>query len=135
MNKEYECALDTYNSLKHEFALVQEILEDISFGLYEPHFGFQSPEEYKTAFTTLRDRERTFIQDRRAAVCPIQWNVGGSEREGARMVKQNIKLVLRAFNGECEAARADVSWNNITKMEERIRKSCETVNKLSGSFM
>jgi DNA repair exonuclease SbcCD ATPase subunit len=48
------------------------------------------------------------------------------------MVKQNIKLVLRAFNGECEAARADVSWNNITKMEERIRKSCETVNKRSG---
>ena len=48
------------------------------------------------------------------------------------MVKQNIKLILRAFNGECEAARADVSWNNITKMEERIKKSCEAMNKLSG---
>ena len=48
------------------------------------------------------------------------------------MVKQNIKLILRAFNGECEAARADVSWNNITKMEERVKKSCEAMNKLSG---
>jgi hypothetical protein len=48
------------------------------------------------------------------------------------MVKQNIKLILRAFNGECDAARADVSWNNIQKMEERIRKACEDINKLSG---
>ena len=32
------------------------------------------------------------------------------------MVKQNIKLVLRAFNGECEGARADVSWNNVAKI-------------------
>ncbi len=39
-----------------------------------------------------------------------------SEKEGQRMIKQNIKLVLRAFNGECEGARGDVSWNNITKM-------------------
>jgi hypothetical protein len=48
------------------------------------------------------------------------------------MVKQTIKLALRAFNGECEAARADVCWNNIAKMEERIKKSCEAMNKLSG---
>jgi hypothetical protein len=34
--------------------------------------------------------------------------VGDSQKEGARMVKQNIKLILRAFNGECEGARADV---------------------------
>jgi hypothetical protein len=46
------------------------------------------------------------------------------------MVKQNEKLLLRAFNGECEAAIADVSWNNVGRMEERIRKSYEAVNKL-----
>ncbi|MGH9426912.1 MAG: DUF4041 domain-containing protein, partial [Terriglobia bacterium] len=53
-----------------------------------------------------------------------------SERQGARMVKLNEKLLLRAFNGECEAAVADVSWNNVTKMEERLRKSFEAINKL-----
>jgi hypothetical protein len=45
------------------------------------------------------------------------------------MVKLITKLQLRAFNGECEAAVADVTWNNITKMEERIRKSFEAINK------
>ena len=132
LNQEYGQASATYQDLKRELSLVEESLEDISFGLYKPHFSFQTPEEYKTALTALRDRERSLIANGRAAVCPVNWRVGDSEKEGARMVKQNIKLILRAFNGECEAARADVSWNNITKMEERIKKSCEAMNKLSG---
>jgi DNA repair exonuclease SbcCD ATPase subunit len=46
------------------------------------------------------------------------------------MVRLNTKLILRAFNGECEAAVANVSWNNVSKMEERVRKSFAAVNKL-----
>lgn len=132
LTAEYEQALATYRELKRELSLVEESLNDISFGMYKPHFSFQAPEEYKTALTQLRDQERILIRDGRAAVCAVTWSVGNSEKEGARMVGQNIKLVLRAFNGECEAARADVSWNNITKMEERIRKSHEAMGKLSG---
>ena len=45
------------------------------------------------------------------------------------MTKLESKLMLRAFNGECEAALSDVSWNNITKMEQRVQKSFEAVNK------
>lgn len=132
LSAEYTQALSMYEVLKRELALVEVGLDDVSFGLYKAHFSFQTPEEYKTALTDLRERERSLIHDGQAALCPVQWTVGNSAQEGARMVKQNIKLILRAFNGECEAARADVSWNNITKMEERIRKSCEAINKLSG---
>ena len=130
LNQEYEQALATYNGLKKEVSLLEENLEDISFGLYEPHFSFQTSAEYKAALDGLRDRERELVRAGRAAVCPKTWTVGGSKREGARMVKLNEKVLLRAFNGECEAALANVSWNNVTKMEERIRKSFEAVNKL-----
>jgi hypothetical protein len=132
LSSEYAQALATYQDLKRELALVEESLDDVSFGLYKPHFSFQTPEEYKTALTALRERERTLIHAGQAAICPVQWSVGNSQKEGERMVKQNIKLVLRAFNGECEGARADVSWNNIAKMEERIQKSCDAIDKLSG---
>ena len=70
------------------------------------------------------------IRDGKAAFCPLTWTVGDSKREGQSMVRLNSKLLLRAFNGECEAAVANVSWNNATKMEERVRKSFEAVNKL-----
>ena len=132
LDGEYKQALAKFQALKRELSLVEESTQDISFGLYKPHFNFQTPEEYKTAITRLRMRERILIQNGQAAVCPVNWRVGDSEKEGTRMVKQTVKLIVRAFNGECDAARADVSWNNITKMEERVKKSCEAMNKLSG---
>ena len=134
LTEEYQQALTTYKNLQKEVALLEENLEDISFGVYAPHFSFQTPDEYKTALTDLRDRERQMIRDGKAAVCPIAWTVGESKREGQRMVKLNSKLQLRAFNGECEAAVANVSWNNAMKMEERIQKSFEAVNKLGDAI-
>ena len=128
---EYEQALARYKELSAEISLLEENLEDISFGLYEPHFTFQTSDEYKAAIEKLRDQERELIHDGRAAVCPIRWTVHDSRREGERMVRLHEKLLLRAFNGECDAAIANVSWNNIVKMEERIRKSFEAINKLS----
>jgi hypothetical protein len=130
LTQEYEQALAKYKELNSELSLLEENLEDISFGLYEPHFTFQTSEEYKAALENLRDQERKLIHDGRAAVCPIRWTVHDSRREGERMVKLHEKLLLRAFNGECDAAIANVSWNNIMKMEERIRKSFEAINKL-----
>ena len=134
LGKEYEAALSKYIELTKEVSLLEENLEDISFGVYKPHFGFQTSEEYKTALEKLRDQERLFIRDGKAGVCRATWTVSDSKTEGKRMTKQYTKLLLRAFNGECEAAVANVSWNNITKVEERVRKSFEALNQL-GSVM
>ncbi len=132
LSKEYQEALGRYEQLKKEIALLEENLEDISFGIYKPHFSFQSSEEYKTALEQLRDRERQLVRNGRAAVCPVQWTVGDSAKQGQRMVKQYMKVMLCAFNSECEAAVANVSWNNITRMEERVRKFFDAVNELGG---
>jgi chromosome segregation ATPase len=130
LDQEYREAKSTYEGLRRQISLLEENLEDISFGLYTPHFNFQTSEEYKVRLDTLRAQEKQLIHDGKAASCPTQWTVGGSASEGARMVKLNEKLVLRAFNGECDAALANVSWNNVTRMEERIRNSFETINRL-----
>jgi len=132
LGRDYEEALARYKGLQAKIKLLEENLEDISFGLYQPHFTFSTSDEYKAKLQELRDRERQLIRDGKAAACPVTWSVGGSETEGNRMMKQNTKLLLRAFNGECDGAIANVSWNNITKMEERIRHSFDGVNQLGG---
>lgn len=43
-----------------------------------------------------------------------------------------IRLVLRAFNGECDAAIAKVRYNNLALIDKRIIKSREDINKLSA---
>jgi hypothetical protein len=128
--EEYSTARHTYETLKKELALLEENLEDISFGIYRPHFTFETSAEYKAKLEASRDQQRQLVRAGRAAVCNAQWSVNNSKTEGTRMARQNTKLVLRAFNGECDAAVAKVTWNNITRLEERIRKAFEAINKL-----
>ena len=40
---------------------------------------------------------------------------------------------MRAFNGECNSLITKVKWNNVSQMQERIRKSFEAINKLGKS--
>jgi len=129
---EIETAISTKEKLHGEISLLEENLEDISFGLYKPHFTFSSSEQYKAELEDRRHRQKNMVREGTAAICPLKWRVGDSEKEGQKMVKQYSKLLLRAFNGESDAAVANVTWNNIAKMEERIRRARETLNELGG---
>ncbi len=47
------------------------------------------------------------------------------------MVRDRLKLMFRAFNGECDAAVARVRYNNVEVMERRMETAYERINKLS----
>jgi hypothetical protein len=129
---EYAKAKSVYEELSKEVRSLEENLDDISFGLYKPHYKYDTPEEYKTKLEDVRDKQKQMVKDGEAARFDKQWTVGGSAKEGERMQKQYQKLMLRAFNGECDAAVAKVTWNNVTKMEERISKAFDAINTLGG---
>lgn len=50
------------------------------------------------------------------------------------MIKKILKLMLRAFNGECDSYIARVTYKNITAMEKRIEASHEQINRLGVSW-
>ena len=128
----YQEAKQVFDRLQAETALLQEDLEDMSFGLYKPHYAFDASEKYKFELEAIYERKKQLIKNGVAAVCPKEWTVEGSKAKGAKMIKDQMKLMLRAFNGECDAATAKVTWNNAARMEERIRKGFESVNKLGS---
>jgi hypothetical protein len=70
------------------------------------------------------------IEDDKAAVSNTQWQVRGSDKEGQKLMKNIIKLVLRAFNGECDTIIAKVKFGNVVSFEDKIRKSKDAINKL-----
>lgn len=49
------------------------------------------------------------------------------------MTNRNIRLTLRAFNNECDAAIANTRWNNVNAMEKRIGTAFAQINKLNES--
>jgi uncharacterized protein involved in exopolysaccharide biosynthesis len=49
LTNEYQEGRALYDRLKLEVAVLEENLEDMSFGVYKPHFTFQTSDEYKKA--------------------------------------------------------------------------------------
>ena len=118
--------------LQKQVCLLEENLEDLSCGIYKPHYDFATSAEYKAKLDDICERQKALVHANEAVHFANSWTINGSAAEGAKMQKQYGKLLLRAFNGECDASIARVAWNNATRMEERIRKAFEAINELGG---
>jgi hypothetical protein len=134
-NDQYNAAKQTYEKLRTEVSLLEESLEDISFGLYRPHYTFATSDKYKDELERIYGQQKAMVRAGSATACARTWSVGDSKREGERMIKQMTKVMLRAFNGEVAAAVAKVTWNNATRMEERILKAYEAINGSASVLM
>jgi len=130
LNEEYQEKRAIFEKLLREISVLEEDLEYISFGIYKPHFDFDTSEKFINKIKAFKNMQKILIREKRATYCATEWTVDGNKREGKKMTNRNIKLMLRAFNGECDAAMTKVKWNNVDKMEARIKKACEAINKL-----
>lgn len=133
MNIEYLSAKSIYDKLKIELVSLEEDLEITSFGLYKPHFDYDTSEMYKQDIEHTILEAKKLIKDNRAVICQTDWLVNNSKVEGKKMTRHYSKIMLRAFNGECDAAILKVKWNNIFNMEERLNKAFLAINKLGES--
>jgi hypothetical protein len=116
-----------------EVAIYDERLSFAEMGVYEPHFDFTDSEGYKDAIRKIRDRQKAMVSAKTAVLCNTSWSVNGSQAKGEVMTNRNIRLSLRAFNNECEAAVANVRWNNANAMLKRISAAKDQIDKLNQS--
>lgn len=115
--------------LRGEIHLLDGELELHAVGFYRPRFDYGTSTEYREAIERCRAAQKDLIRAKRAAIGKVDWYVNNSRTEGRKQINQTLKLMLRAFNGECDAAIASVKYNNFPTMEARIRKSRDAVNQ------
>lgn len=133
INSDYKQSLEVYTKLRKEISLYESKLDLIEFGVYEPIYEFDKSDDYRNEQNRIIEKQKQMISNETAAICTTKWTIDGSEAKGRASTKRFIKLILRAFNGECEYLIAKVKWNNVNQMKERINKSFETLNKLGES--
>lgn len=105
-------------------------LQSVAF--YKPHYDFSDSAKYQKRLESILSKQKQMLKSGEAAVCPIEWTVDGSAAKGRKQTEQMLKLMLRAFHGECDAAIAKVKYNNVGVMEKRIRKACEAITALAS---
>jgi hypothetical protein len=129
LRNDYAQNLETYKRLKRQIDIFSESLELSDYGMYEPHFDFETSEIYKGEIGNIRDRQKDLISSGQAVVGGEQITWNGSLAKGQIMIKKEKKLMMRAFNGECDSFISSVEWNNVKRMEERILRSYESINQ------
>lgn len=130
---------------REELALIEEALslrtDDarlLDVGYYEPVYGFEDISGYEKAYRSIKEDQKAMLRlpgetmTRTAAAYATQpFAVNGSDAQGRALLRDLLGLMLRAFNGECDAFIARVNYKNIDTMKKRIRSSFEQINKPS----
>ena len=123
-----------FDRLEQQVAVYDERLAFAELGVYEPHFDYTDSEAFKASIVAVRDRQKALISAKRATICPTEWAVEGSKAKGQTMINRQTRLTMRAFNNECEAAIANVRWNNVVAMEKRIHAAASSIDKENTSL-
>ena len=113
-----------------ELKPLEDELNVQSFGLYEPKYDFESSDHYKAELDRIRKQQKQMIKDKSAAICHVEWTVSNSKRKGQTMTNEQLKLMLRAFNGECDSLIMKVNYRNIDSIERRLESVFKAVNRL-----
>ena len=92
-----------------------------SFGLYKPQYDFCNSEEYKNRLEIIRQKQKDMIRADTAVTGSADRSVNGDKRKGQKMVNDMKKLLLRAFNGECDELVSKVKYNNFDSYKKRIK--------------
>lgn len=101
-----------------------------SFSLYRPQYDFVNSAQYKNKLDEIREHQKQMIKQDMAALGDTNWTVNNNARKGKKMVNDTKKLLLRAFNSECEFVISKVKYNNFDTCLKRIQKASETISKL-----
>lgn len=112
----------------NEAVLMQE------FGLYEPKFDFANSDLYKSKLLEIRAEQKDMIKSKTAATGSTNWTVNNNAAKGRKMVADMQKLLIRAFNSECDEVIGKIKFNNIESGIKRITTSRDAISKL-GDMM
>ena len=140
-NKEIAKKNDTISHLENEIAQkksqLYSLTDDIAlqeYGLYQPTYEFANSDLYSERLKAIRSDQKQCIKNGTACLGNINWTVNGSASKGKKMVQDMQKLLLRAFNVECDDIVETVKISNVDRAKERIISTSQQISKL-GSMM
>ncbi len=123
--------------IKEKKALIVYLDDEIlvqEFGLYKPRYEIATALGYKEVLQSIRVKQKEMIKNKSAVTGSTAWTVDGSISKGKKMVSDTQKLLLRAFNSECDEIISKVKYSNYDASKKKIEKSVDTISKL-GTIM
>lgn len=119
---------------KSQLVVLDDEITVQEFGLYHPQFDFANALDYKEKLAEIRLQQKNMIKQKLAVSGNMSWQVNGSAAKGKKMVSDTQKLLLRAFNNECDEVVGKVKYTNFDASLNRIYKSADAISKLGATM-
>ncbi len=127
LRSKYHSEKEIHEKLVYESNLLKDDLYMTEFGIYKPQFSKNTSANFQLKINEVREKQKWMITKNLAVVGEEGLRVN---RKSRVMINMQKKLMLRAFNGECDNIIKNVKRNNEIQMEERILNSAETINRM-----
>ena len=108
--------------------LLQEV------GVYQYSHPLDSSAAYKDTLDTLEGQMQGSVKAGHAVTGTKKWAINGSEKEGAKMVSDFCKLMLRAYNNEADNVVRALKPYSLKSATERLQKMRTSISKLGASM-
>ena len=127
--------------INQAIALKKDDIHLLEVGYFEAGYEFEDLPAYEVALRRIRENQKQMLRmdgsegvRSAAAFCSETIRFNDSVSQGRSMIKKILKLMLRAFNGECDSYIARATYKNIATLEKRIETSHEQINRLGESW-
>jgi len=111
-----------------EQALLQEV------GIYEYRHPLDDAVAYKGKLAETKDNLKTMVRNSQAVQATTGWTVNNSTQQGAKMVRDFSKLMLRAYNAEADNLVRTLKPHNLASAIARLTKTCDTIARLGATM-
>lgn len=111
-----------------EISILQEV------GIYQYRHPLQDAVAYKARLSGVQARIKDAVKAGSAVRESTNWTVNNSKVQGAKMVREFSKLMLRAYNNEADNAVRSMKPYTLESSAARLDKARETITKLGGTM-
>jgi len=109
--------------------------ELVEYGHYEmPEYLYETSARFAEEIKRLRESQKEMIKNKQAVTYPEDICISGTTSIDTKILKGQVKLMLTAFNIECDKLISKVKPSDFPRVLERIEKLAATLEKSASSL-
>ena len=126
---------NSLQELMERIDLYSRLDEFSSFGHFEtPQYLYDASASYSEAIKEIRADQKDMIKDKIAITYPSTTVISDDPAYNKKILDAQIKLMLSAFNIECDFLIGKITPSSYSRTLERIEKLANSLEKLSATY-
>lgn len=117
--------------LKKELSIYKNEIDLIDFGFFEePEYLFETSERFKEEIKSVREEQKQLIIQNEAVEIPDYIALIDDDKLATKIMKNQAKLMIKAFNIECDNLFSILKTSNYPIILEKIEKLAKEIEDL-----